>query len=386
MGKKPVFYICPICHASGAPFIAYKNGTPYCRRCISFIGKTADINYVPNSGIKLNLKYPLSKEQETTSSEARKALQDGHNVLIHAVTGAGKTELVYSSRERRLKKRKHVGFATPRKDVVVDLVPRICEAFPDADVVAVYGGHSEKTNGDIVVLTTHQLYRYPSYFDLLILDEIDAFPFKDNPVLESFFRKSVKGKYILLSATPGEEQIKTVLEDNGILLKLFSRYHRFPLPVPERILSSSLGCYYSCYKRLKCFLKEEKPVFVFSPTIEEGKKLFSFLSLFIQGGAFVSSKEGERRQIIEKFKNKEYRYLVTTSILERGVTVFDLQVIIFHADHPLFDSASLVQISGRVGRKIHAERGEVYFIAEEKTRERERAVHEIERYNRSLLS
>lgn len=146
------------------------------------------------------------------------------------------------------------------------------------------------------------------------------------------------------------------------------------------------GCYYHCYKQLKSFLDQGKPVFVFSPTIEEGKRLYSFLSLLLKGGAFVSSKEEERRQIIEKFKGKEYRYLVTTSILERGVTVFNLQVIIFHADHVLFDSASLVQISGRVGRKIHAETGKVYFIAEDKTRERERAIHDIEKYNRSLLS
>lgn len=386
MGNNPGFYICPICHASGPPYIAYKNGIPYCRRCISFTGKVADVNYIPNSNIRLKLSYPLSKEQETISNDTRKALEEGHNVLIHAVTGAGKTELVYASMERRLENGKHVGFATPRKDVVVDLVPRIREAFPSAEVTAVYGGHSEKTSGDIIVLTTHQLYRYPSYFDLLVLDEIDAFPFKDNPVLESFFRKSIKGKYILLSATPGEAQIKAVMEDNGILLKLFSRYHRFPLPVPERILSSLPGCYYHCYKQLKSFLDQGKPVFVFSPTIEEGKRLYSFLSLLLKGGTFVSSKEEERRQIIEKFKGKEYRYLVTTSILERGVTVFDLQVIIFHADHVLFDSASLVQISGCVGRKIHAETGKVYFIAEDKTRERERAIHDIEKYNRSLLS
>ena len=378
-------FVCPICHASTPPYIAYRNGVPYCRRCLSFQGKHANTNYKPKSGIKLELSYSLSKEQETISTEARKAVLSNQNVIIHAVTGAGKTELVYASRQSRLEENKHVGFATPRKDVVIDLIPRIKEAFPKADVIGVYGGHNEKVNGDIIVLTTHQLYRYDSYFDLLILDEIDAFPFKDNPVLESFFRRSVVGSYILLSATPSEEQVKAVLENNGILLKLFSRYHRYPLPVPERIISSRFGCYYKCYKKLQEFINLGKPVFVFSPTIEEGKRLFAFLSLLIPNGKFVSSKEEKRRQIIEKFKNKELSYLVTTSILERGVTVFDLQVIIFHADHDLFDSASLVQISGRVGRKIHAETGKVYFIAEEESRERKRAVHDIEKYNRSLL-
>ena len=85
MGNNPGFYICPICQASGPPYIAYKNGIPYCRRCISFTGKVADINYIPNSNIRLKLSYPLSKEQETISKDTRKALEEGHNVLIHAV-------------------------------------------------------------------------------------------------------------------------------------------------------------------------------------------------------------------------------------------------------------------------------------------------------------
>ena len=332
------------------------------------------------------MNYPLSKEQEAISLQTKKAVEEGRNVLLHAVTGAGKTELVYPARERRLKKRLRVGFATPRRDVVIDLYPRIKEAFPMAKVVSVYGGHHQIREGDILLATTHQLFRYPSYFDLLILDEIDAFPFKGDPVLQSFFRRSVKGNYILLSATPSEEQRNEVKQDNGVILKLYSRYHGHPLPVPERRKKTRPGLYLACYRILKDFLTEGKPFFVFVPTIEIGKKLFLFLSLFLKNGAFVSSKEEQRRLLIEAFKEKKLSYLVTTSILERGVTVFDLQVIVFRADHPLYDCAGLVQISGRVGRKIHAEKGKVFFISEVETRERKRARNEIEKYNRSLLS
>ena len=52
-----------------------------------------------------------------------------------------------------------------------------------------------------IICTTHQLYRYPQYFDLLILDELDAFPYVNNEVLIGLLQNSIKGNYIYMSAT-----------------------------------------------------------------------------------------------------------------------------------------------------------------------------------------
>ena len=71
--------------------------------------------------------------------------------------------------------------------------------------------------------------------------------------------------------------------------------------------------------------------------------------------------------IIYDFKKRKYRYLVTTTVLERGITIKGLQVIVFHADHLLFDASTLIQISGRVGRKKDEPDGEVIFIAKNET-------------------
>ena len=111
-------------------------------------------------------------------------------------------------------------------------------------------------------------------------------------------------------------------------------------------------------------------------------KLYSFLSILIKGGAFVSSKEEERSLIIERFKKGYYSYLVTTSILERGVTVENLQVIVFSADNEIYDSASLIQIAGRAGRKINSPYGKVIFIGEEFNSEIEKCISEISKYNK----
>ena len=373
-------FVCPKCGNSDPRYIGFINGKPYCRLCLSFKGEDAKKDYRIKKNIKLTLDYPLSAKQKKISDEVVTCLKEKKNVLIHAVTGAGKTELVYKAMEMYLSLGLHVGFATPRKDVVIDLKPRIKEAFKDARVIAVYGEHTKRLNGDIIVLTTHQLYRYNHYFDLLILDEIDAFPYAGNRLLQTFFYNSVRGNYILLSATPSTE-ILDKMKREGRVLELFERYHKGKLIVPKVIEKPEYFLIATCLKELKRFITLKKPVFIFVPTIETGKNLFKLLSLFIKDGSFVSSQEEMRKIDIEKFKNGDLKYLVTTSILERGVTVKDLQVIVFEADNYIYNKETLIQIAGRVGRKIGATNGEVLFIASDISNAMQEAIEDTKRYN-----
>ena len=62
----------------------------------------------------------------------------------------------------------------------------------------------------------------------------------------------------------------------------------------------------------------------------------------------------------------------------------DLQVIVFRADHAIYDEYSLVQIAGRVGRKKDAPEGEVIFIAREETTHIQRAIQSIVTANKAL--
>lgn len=67
----------------------------------------------------------------------------------------------------------------------------------------------------------------------------------------------------------------------------------------------------------------------------------------------MHSSRVERPALIESLRRGILHYLITTSILERGVTIPNLQVIIYGADHPIYDERVIEQISGRVGRKKH---------------------------------
>ena len=98
--------------------------------------------------------------------------------------------------------------------------------------------------------------------------------------------------------------------------------------------------------------KSKFPLLIFFPNIAIGEKFTNILQKYLpdEKMAFVSSKSEERSTIVEKFREKELSILVTTTILERGVTFPQVDVFVCMANHHLYTSSSLIQIGGRVGR------------------------------------
>ena len=373
-------YKCKICGNEDINYFGINNKRVYCRKCISFHGKGAIKREIIKKQTIVNLDFSLSKDQEEISTNILKAYINRKNVLLNAVCGAGKTELVYKTIAYALSNGKQVGFVIPRKDVVIDLYPRIKKAFSSHKVVAVYGGHNEELEGDIIILTSHQLYRYNSYFDYLIMDEADAFPYYNNLILNSMFKRSLKGNYLMMSATSLKEMENQIKKENGEILYLNKRYHGHPLPVPKLIRCLFLKEAFLIYQFYKLF-RLNKPIFVFCPTINECERIFKLLNFFFKNGDYVHSKRLNREKIIRDFKDRKIKYLVTTSVLERGVTVKDLQVIIYNASSVLFDEKALIQIAGRVGRKSDAYDGEVILIGDYVSKQMEEAKRSIERSN-----
>ncbi len=377
-------YKCPICGNTNNNSIGIRAGRKYCRRCIAFRGEEVkgDLSYPKKANIYID--YDLSKEQKELSRKILENYKDGKNTLVHAVCGSGKTEIVLEVIKYAIECGDRVGFAIPRRDVVVEIYQRFSQIFKRNKVVAVYGGHTSDVEGDLVVLTTHQLYRYYRYYGLLIVDEIDAFPFKNNEVLDAFFHRSIKNKYVLMSATPSSEVLSKFSNKGFEVVELFSRFHKYPLPVPILISGNKFKLFYHLVNRIEKYLKEKKQVMVFAPTIEVCESLYGYLKIFVKGGDYVHSKRKDRGETIDKLRRGETKYIVTTAVLERGVTIKNIQVIVFLADHMVYDRHTLIQIAGRVGRKKEAPEGEVIFLAERENEEIISAIEEIERANRNL--
>ena len=378
-------FTCPICGNTDIHAIGYLNGKPYCRRCISFRGEEVEHKTSYPKKASIHLQYELSLEQKELSDKLVENYKKGIDSLVFAVCGSGKTEIVMKVISFIIEKGKKVGFAVPRKDVVIELKERFKNVFKNNVVTAVYGGHTSKVEGDLICLTTHQLFRYENYFDLLILDETDAFPFNRNAVLEAICKRSIKGNLILMSATSKEQDVRKLFKHNYMKLELYTRFHGHPLPVPQIMKRNSALMLIELIKEIKRFIRNGKQTFIFVPTIKICEKTYSFLKIFIKEGECVHSQKRNRNEIIQRFRGGKTKYLVTTAVLERGVTIKDVQVIVFHAENNIYDESALVQISGRVGRKIDAPDGEVLFMATQITKGMTESIKIIKNANEKLF-
>jgi competence protein ComFA len=314
--------------------------------------------------------------------------------LLWAVTGAGKTEMIFPLLDAVLKSRGRVLVATPRRDVVLELAPRLARAFPDEMVVTLYGGSQERWRpGNLTLATTHQLMRFNHAFDLVIIDEIDAFPFHNDPMLAYAAQNACKpeGKFVYLSATPPRQLQKEVASGKLPHAKVPVRFHGHPLPVPSRLDMKSVA---QCLRQqrisdkiiynLRQSIQRGAQCFIFVSRIRHIEPLVKLLRHFVPGIRIegTSSVDPQRAEKVLAFRETKIRMLITTTILERGVTVPRSDVFIFDADSDLFDEASLIQMAGRAGRSKDDPAGKVFLVSSEWTKSQKRAVSHIRRMNR----
>ncbi|MDU6523400.1 MAG: helicase-related protein, partial [Enterococcus sp.] len=99
----------------------------------------------------------------------------------------------------------------------------------------------------------------------------------------------------------------------------------------------------------------------------------------------VFSKDKERLVKVENMREGRYDLLLTTTILERGVTFENISVVVLQASHRVFNQAALVQIAGRADRKGAYSEAEVVFVTSEMTRDIKTAIKEIRNHNQRAL-
>jgi competence protein ComFA len=264
-----------------------------------------------------------------------------------------------------LKQGKKVCFSISRRQVVLEIAMRLQDIFPTLTITPVTQGYTTVTDGDIIVCTMHQLYRYPFCFDLLIMDEIDAFPFVENDMLASIARQSCIGQRLALSATPDEESLEAIERKEMELVTLFERPHKHPLCVPVVKKAPLLVLVYMAFVLCSSFVQQEKQVLFFVPTIAQSKIWFTLFQPFFKVMA-IHSKSENKDQLMDAFRNKEAMICISTTLLERGITLPNVQVIVWQADHSVFSVASLVQIFGRVGRSFSNPEGEGVCLCRQK--------------------
>ncbi|WP_019915053.1 helicase-related protein [Paenibacillus sp. HW567] len=323
----------------------------------------------------------------------RSAAKSPERFLLWAVTGAGKTEITFPLLDAVLAAGGRALVATPRRDVVLELAPRLARAFPAETLAVLYGGSADRwSDGRITLATTHQLLRFHQSFDLVILDEVDAFPFHNDSMLAYAAEHASKprGSFIYLSATPPKELQHLARSGKLPHARVPVRFHGHPLPVPRHLEMAPVQ---QCLKRgflpralleaLRRSFTRQAQIFLFVSRIAHIEGILTLLRRNFPGTAIegTSSQDPARAEKVAAFRSRIVSLLVTTTILERGVTVPRSDVFILDADSGLFDEAALVQMAGRAGRSKDDPAGTVVFASPQWTRSQRGAISQIRTMN-----
>ena len=374
---------CPRCGNTQKSYFYKGSHGYYCRKCIGFgrLLLEEEINIkledIHDDCSEYTMQYPLTKLQEAVSKECQQYIRT-KDVLLECVCGAGKTEMVLASIADALNEKRKVCFAIARRQVVLELTERLKTYFKKAKIVAVCGGHTDETDGDLIVCTTHQLYRYQGQFSLLILDEPDAFPYRGDEVLHGIAKHACIGNIIYLTATPDAYLLSRVKEGMMHHIILNKRPHGHDLPVPRLLIYPSVLLFFILIRWINKHACNPRIIFV--PTIKTAKMLGFILNIFMQ--CYVCTSESEDRdEIICHFKQNPLGVMIATTVLERGVTIPKADICVWHANHSVFDEAGLIQMAGRAGRSFTSPEGDVLFLCSEKTELVQLCKNKIEQAN-----
>ena len=301
----------------------------------------------------------LTPRQQKASEEltASNAQQKSH--LLYAVCGAGKTEILFEPIHKLLTEGKRICIAAPRVDVILELEPRFRAAFPSTAIDALYGGAEPSLEcAQLILATTHQLYRFREAFDVIFVDEADAFPYTADETLQRAVKKAAKQQAPIhaVTATPSKTLIVEA-KKTGAISTLNRRYHGHPLPIPR---TEPLWGYAQQIKKGRLpqklihwtneRLEKQQPFLIFFHQIalmEMAEPLFQKLHPRIKA---VYAAHENRKEYVQALRGNQLPGLLTTTILERGITIPNVQVAVIGAEQQIFTKGALIQIGGRVGR------------------------------------
>ena len=371
----------------------------YCRKCI-MMGRVSQCTpLIEWTGPSQNTKVTtfdwagtLSQGQQSASDEVIKSIEAKTDLLVWAVCGAGKTEVLFNGIHQALKQGKRICVASPRTDVTLELAPRLQKVFPAANPIALYGGSEDRQKySQLVLSTTHQLYRYKSAFDVIIVDEVDAFPYSFDETLRYAVNTARKpqSSLIYLTATPGRKLQRECRQGKRNFITIPARYHRHPLPVPalkwcgnwkSQLDKDRLAAPIRLWAEKR--IKTNKQALIFLPSIKTMEKALPLFQKLHPDILSVHAEDPERKEKVQRMRDGEIPILLTTTILERGVTIPNIDVAVMGAEEDIFTESALVQIAGRVGRSAQHPSGDITFFHYGKTLQMIQAVNHIKEMNR----
>jgi competence protein ComFA len=356
---------------------------------------------VPSQGrlerreVALRLPQPLSPAQSAASQRLLEFVVSPQrsSCLFWTVAGAGADSAVLPALQQTLAAGGRALWIRPRRDLALQLQPLLAAAFPEVRVTT-----TRDRMADLQIATPSQAMRRFADFDLVLLDEVAAFPDLQNPLLELVSQRAVKssGKLIYLTATPTRDQLQQVQRGKMAEVILAARLHGQPLPQPVLQLGRLGGVREFAWPipaGLDEFLQESmerdlSQILVVVPDDELAQQVGRALKSHFsrqrspEWVEFVHEADDLLVSKRNRFLQGEYPILVTPPLLQRDIRLPRLNLAVLYAERDdVFTEAVLIDLAQRIGLLPEYPQGRVSFFAERRSGAMLAAVDKIRALN-----
>ena len=325
--------------------------------------------YYKNTISKLN--FNLTKDQKKALFDKIEDLTSKNKMfrLLQGDVGSGKTIVSLISALNVIESNFQVALMAPTEILAKQHFNLAKKIFPKNINIKLLSSKIEniekkkiiddlKNNQIKMVFATHAIFQKKILFSKLgyiIIDEQHKFGVRQRKLLSDKGGKNCD--VLLMSATPIPRTLTmSIYGDMDISLIKEKPNHRKEVKTYSK-LESKLE---DVIKFVKKEIKEGNQIFWVCPLIEKSKKIdhessvkkFEYLNkLFPKNVGLLHGKiENDDKEIIlNKFLNKEYKILVSTTIIEVGIDFPNANVIIIENANK-FGLSQLHQLRGRVGR------------------------------------
>jgi len=322
-----------------------------------------------NTIAKLN--FNLTNDQNRSLIDINKDLSSKSKMfrLLQGDVGSGKTIVSLISALNVIESNYQVALMAPTEILARQHYTLAKELFPKNVNIKLLSSKSENTvkkniikglkrNEIKMVFGTHAIFQKKIIFSKLgyiIIDEQHKFGVIQRKLLSDKGGKNCD--VLLMSATPIPRTLTmSIYGDMDVSIIKEKPNHRKEIKTyskPESKINEIINF-------VKKEIKDGNQVFWVCPLIEESKKLdqqssvkkFQFLNkLFPNKVGLLHGKieSEEKEKILNKFLNKDYLILVSTTIIEVGIDFPNANVIIIENSNK-FGLSQLHQLRGRVGR------------------------------------
>jgi len=325
----------------------------------------------PYSEITNKLNFNLTNDQKISLDDINKDLMSNSKMfrLLQGDVGSGKTIVSLISSLNVISSGFQVAMMAPTEILARQHYSLAKKLFPKNISFELLSSKSEniekkkiiknlKDNKTQMVFGTHAIFQKKIIFanlGYIIIDEQHKFGVRQRKLLSD--KGGNNCDVLLMSATPIPRTLTmSVYGDMDVSIIKEKPSNRKEVKTYSK-LESKINDVLSFVKKQ---IKEGNQIFWVCPLIEESKKLdhqssvnkYKFLEkIFPNKVALLHGKidNDEKEKILNKFLNKEYSILVSTTIIEVGIDFPNANVIIIENANK-FGLSQLHQLRGRVGR------------------------------------